>query len=316
VNLANDIEDCKNDVKIAGSHEWAASALENLKATCVQEFEMDTDLLPKDKNGDPVDSPPAVVDQTCPDDCNGRGACVQGSCACSDDFVGPACDLKKDEKPELDGVEWCDASVQSCAALAVQGQRFIESKNLKCHFQEIEVNLDTGKFEKMGGKSEKEAKFDNEFQVRCPNPDPESKRSYLVAVSNDGSENLQDAMPFVSFNGKCHKCSKEGEDAKKVKCERVYKSACYIDSICYDKSVTSPSDACLHCDPGVNRNEWTSVASNACATTNFPVVTVVLVIVVIVAIFAGVLLMMRETHKQNRLQLLKVDAINRQTLNG
>ena len=50
MNVANDVEDCMNDIKMAGDDQWAKSALENLKAQCVQEFSTDTSLLPTNKD--------------------------------------------------------------------------------------------------------------------------------------------------------------------------------------------------------------------------------------------------------------------------
>ena len=49
-NIGNSIDDCMNDIKMAGDDQWAKTALENFKAQCVQTFSMDTDLLPKDEN--------------------------------------------------------------------------------------------------------------------------------------------------------------------------------------------------------------------------------------------------------------------------
>ena len=67
-----------------------------------------------------------------------------GECVCNTDYHGNDCSISRTAGPDVESLAdsgLCDLeqSVTNCSEISVYGDKFVESDDLACHIEELEV---------------------------------------------------------------------------------------------------------------------------------------------------------------------------------
>ena len=198
------IDFCAKDYMMTGDASWVEVAIENIKQQCLVILEYNIDFWIPDDTGVPY--LPPVVNNICPNDCSGQGVCVETVCICFAGYLGRDCSLDSTTPPTLTKLKYgpvCDVVTRndSCRALTVYGNNFINSANLTCHMTRLTQKAD-GTFEETQDVFEANGTFITSQEVRCTLPDLDS---YNIRISNDKQTPSNDLMR-VLYNSRCQTC--------------------------------------------------------------------------------------------------------------
>ncbi|VDI03159.1 Hypothetical predicted protein, partial [Mytilus galloprovincialis] len=155
------INECIEDIKVAGDTSWAGVSVSNFGAECFHEATKMEKLTRANSTDDSTGSQnifQIIAESTCPNNCSGHGICDNGFCNCTDIYFGPACERERNEAPDIlqEGFEGlCDISAKPCKKYIIPGLNFMEGK-LTCKYRNfrIEFNetIETGITETVEGE--------------------------------------------------------------------------------------------------------------------------------------------------------------------
>ncbi|CAH1799566.1 unnamed protein product [Owenia fusiformis] len=291
-----EVNTCMLDIQVSDGTDWADSSLESVKEQCQSEITK-FDLTPDAPKAStmPGSDKVTVADiekNLCLNDCNGkeRGTCVEGTCQCLGSYGGSDCSLSKKDVPTVTGIPQdglCNQRASNCNSVVIQGDNFVDSKDLKCFLEEVEIDIDN--VYATGRKNYPEATFISQEQVVCPLPT--DTRSYLVNVANDGKTWSSNRVLHIAFDPLCFGCMIDPGQGTAVCMRRNDNTTCIIEERCYGDNETNADDSCLRCDPGLS-DKWTKSQSKECIgkklsqnnTVGIVVGTVVPVVVIIIIV--------------------------------
>ncbi|XP_070535026.1 von Willebrand factor D and EGF domain-containing protein-like [Ptychodera flava] len=266
--LFTGVEGCVEDIKLTDNTEWIANAVSEMHKLCEAEVLKNISLYEICENGTEYSLPSFVLELTCPQQCNGHGDCVNGTCQCQDGFSGADCSIELSRPPEI----WyifhydqglCDVREDDCSSLGVIGENLLESDDLVCLFSEGELLNGTDKENSTTTEVVTVKAMLMSFrEVTCPldvasftSGEPDvvtgmTVRSVMVNVSNDAGVTTSNGLPLTVFDSKCQECTDIG------KC-RLKESSCKINGHCFAKDEFHPTNAAKQCQPDVNQYNWT-----------------------------------------------------------
>ncbi|GFN75654.1 von Willebrand factor d and egf domain-containing protein, partial [Plakobranchus ocellatus] len=122
-----DFNRCVQDIKMTGLTNSAQTLVQVLQERCKASYV---------QAGPPDD----VLDSFCPRNCSSQGACKAGECTCEDGYAGVDCSLNVTTIPTLTRLDQqiCNTQTDPCTSVIVYGTDFVEGKDLKCFFINIE----------------------------------------------------------------------------------------------------------------------------------------------------------------------------------
>lgn len=99
-----------------------------------------------DSTGNGTLAPPVeIMEIQCPGLCSGRGKCVNSTCLCDSGFTSDDCSINMTKGATFKAIPnggLCDIRKRSdCLKIRATGSDFIDSKNLTCRVNEVEVVL-------------------------------------------------------------------------------------------------------------------------------------------------------------------------------
>jgi hypothetical protein len=242
------LSSCVEDLLVSGSDAWMNAALESYKQLCGQHLALNSSI------------PATVVEQitnlACPNECNGRGSCVNGSCHCIDGFSGTDCGFALNASLEYVDVynNTCDMRSANCARARVLGVGIIPDVTT-CHAQSIKV--DSNGISEVGSEQQVEIIFVSETEVHCL---INSSTGAYVKLNNNGV--ASDRAAFVIYDSVCFKCN---NDTGSFTCDKLVES-CVIEGICYGPGEQSPNNACLVCTPNITATNFSASTADGCVT--------------------------------------------------
>ncbi|XP_068703048.1 von Willebrand factor D and EGF domain-containing protein-like isoform X2 [Montipora foliosa] len=256
---------CSSDIEYTGDHSFAIGAVAILMNSC-------TDVIikrmaNKTSNVTKPTIPPTlqeVADLLCPNDCTFNGKCVNGSCVCNKDYTAKDCSISIYQRPSIariQGKGLCDRRKRPCKKAAVQGRDFLDSPNMTCHIEEIEIVNSSW----IPNRNEKKYRgiMTDLVLMECLLPDtPVLRMRYdetikgtpaaglMISVSNNGIDKSDQQLKMISFDSVCMDCNVSTGCSLK-------KNTCFINHYCFSPNEPNPRDWCQQCIPEVNTNTWT-----------------------------------------------------------
>eukprot|EP00111_Clytia_hemisphaerica_P003538 TCONS_00010109-protein len=130
------VDECVLDIKITDDIKASTSSAQNsftalCKFVVIEEFTKNSTSTPQNNNGTKANSttdkdetgppvfipPPILVENLCPNDCSGQGACVNSTCICNANFTSTDCSMEKGLPPTVRGISnggLCDIRKRDC----------------------------------------------------------------------------------------------------------------------------------------------------------------------------------------------------------
>ncbi|XP_012946827.1 uncharacterized protein LOC101855535 [Aplysia californica] len=235
-----DIANCMSDIKLTGDSGWSRTSIELLKERCRNVYGQ-------------AGPPNAVLNVMCPQDCSSQGRCTQGSCACSPDFGGADCSYNTSVAPQIQQLvpAQCNILVDTCDSVIIFGDGFLNTADLACYIQSIEVTASN--FTTVMGITEaSKTTFVSSNQVRCNLP---SAGNYLIFVANR-NDLKSNGVPFITLNPACFDCTENTTCMQKS-------NKCFINDVCYDDLEQNAQNNTLLCNATNNPLQW-SMKLNPC----------------------------------------------------
>ena len=173
--------------------------------------------------------PPTFVHSSlCLSDCSGHGRCVASQCVCDAGYIGSDCSFSSRVAPRVFGFAnngVCDLNVDSCPAVNVLGDGFIDSERLMCMFYD--------------GPADRQAErtvgvFESRHEVICELRSPDKMKTIDaidIRVTTDGRR-ASNRITYVRYDSRCVNCSRPGECAIKARhATHINKCLCDIDAM-------------------------------------------------------------------------------------
>ncbi|XP_033756293.1 uncharacterized protein LOC117339037 [Pecten maximus] len=243
--LPSEVEDCKENIRWTNDPGWGSVLNEMISRRCWFELERNTTFS-------------GVVAQAvvglCPYLCD-NSHCTAGGCDCD-----PSCSSNIVDQPTIrvfqpvDGL--CNSRTSPCQSVHLTGHTFINTENLTCYHQEIQVN-ETG-YQVSGTWQESPVTFVSFSEVRCSLP---ASGNYMVAVSNiNSTSNISNTVLHLTYDPMCYSCNiVDGSCTQKG-------DVCVIEGWCYLNLTLNPTDDQQICAPEVNSTTW-STRPGPCLTS-------------------------------------------------
>ncbi|XP_020629148.1 von Willebrand factor D and EGF domain-containing protein-like isoform X2 [Orbicella faveolata] len=281
---------CASDLEYTGDRSFAIGAVAMLMDECDDVIIETTTVNSNDsRNFTAPKMPklPPIVEEIaqllCPNDCNFRGKCVNGSCVCNKDYTAEDCSVSVFQKPfiaRLQSNGLCDRRKRPCKKVAVQGNGFLNSTNVTCHIKEIEVVNSSWIPNK--NETKHQGMMTDLVLVECFLPDsPVLRTTYdenvegtpasglLISVSNNGIHQSEQELKLISFDSVCMECNISTGCSLK-------NNSCFINRYCFSPNEPNPKDWCEQCLPDVDKNKWSERQVNhlpsVTSTTDYYVV--------------------------------------------
>ncbi|KAI0233890.1 hypothetical protein LSAT2_015879 [Lamellibrachia satsuma] len=256
--FADKITFCVTDIGLTDSLEIASYYTDVIKEECQDEL---SDNEPPRELSDttPDTDLNDLLIQLCPGDCSNHGVCNLGECDCIKGYTSEDCSVSVTAAPlvaELTNLGLCDMASSDCETFSVYGDNFVDSADLKCHYEKAQV---TGLPVPSGSPSfVGPAEHFSDDQVTC-NLAGRSMVPYRVRVRNKDADS-SDSRLFLPYHSACHKCSISGDVGT---CTQVFVLALFsdtlrllLDNVCYENGDKNPSDKSQVCDSTKSRDQW------------------------------------------------------------
>ncbi|XP_074643428.1 uncharacterized protein LOC141900431 isoform X2 [Tubulanus polymorphus] len=287
LDLSTTLTQCVEDIQASGDlNASAIGALESMKASCQNAIDADPDFADTPAGAAIVTF---MVANSCPGQCNLRGACEGGNCTCYPGWDGESCSVNMTEAPiptniGQDGI--CNPRVTNCREALVTASNIFNSDDLSCHVTLLKI---TTSAETVGSPVISKANFVTESQVICVLPTKND--SYSVSLSNN-KINPGDSLLYLVFDPNCHECNAETPTCTKKA------GICNLPSgDCMAPGESKVTDSCLYCDAKKNPYGYTLRQTDACLLkhnkikrpTTLDTTDIIIIVVVCVCIVLGAL---------------------------
>ncbi|XP_041368567.1 uncharacterized protein LOC121382945 isoform X2 [Gigantopelta aegis] len=232
---------CVRDLQIMDDLMWIQTALVDLFEVCLVELKSNVKLWATIDGK--LQPNLAVLDSVCTEHCFLLEPC---SCSCSAGEGGADCSVKLDDPPEVFHLynNLCDLETSTCDEIIVFGETFVNSENLYCKLQPIQIEEDG--FTTFGDAVTVTAEFFSFNQLMCRASTP---GSYSVSVSNNKNNYSVKRIFFTAYSPGCHQCTTSG------RCT-LTPDTCFIDNKCYLYGDKSPDNETLVCDIYQDYRQW------------------------------------------------------------
>ncbi|XP_052796450.1 uncharacterized protein LOC128228929 [Mya arenaria] len=196
-----------------------------------------------------------VKELVCPDQCLGRGICVNGTCKCNETFTDPDCSINLQEAPRMLGIPdngLCDRVHRLCEQTSVFVSNVAE--NSSCVLTEIEVSID-GTVTNRTTQTVSANKL-SPTEVLCSLPSSSMRRrrqtegellndivaeGYIISITNNGYHTSEGDVISI-YDSDCVHCLNLGGE---IKCDILTETRlCVHDSLCYEQNSEIGCFAC------------------------------------------------------------------------
>ncbi|KAL4216668.1 hypothetical protein ACF0H5_024391 [Mactra antiquata] len=289
------VENCVLDAVMTNSMDWTMQHVESIKETCIDHVEVMQPLPPDvraelvvlpdrnttDDNNGTIEYPtlpplnefsnPNIItpelltdikDVSCPNECQGHGECIKGTCQCDEPYTNFDCSIDKTQPPIMIGIPdsgECDLQNRRCAKTSVFVQNIAETDTLTCRIKRFEI--DNNHTIHDADSTDVPGHYESMYEVYCPLSESRRRRSvtadtinerisygYHTSISNDGNT-FSDEDTVIIYDSMCVNCTKIGSNIICTK-EDGY---CLNDGRCFSPGETSGCYICS--DYG---DEWIS----------------------------------------------------------
>ncbi|XP_048251834.1 uncharacterized protein LOC124131921 [Haliotis rufescens] len=263
--IQDSLDNCVFDLQQTNTSDIVKQSMEAAKISCVYALVMNT-VLDEQRSDEERRVYEKVMAVTCPFDCNGRGECKNGSCACNSDYGGNDCSVLRSSAPRTFGFRnngLCDVKKCTCSETSVLAENVIESDDTVCRIQHFTVDLQG--LETRVSTTVARARVASVSEVVCSLPTQRRTQSiadvvngYRVAISNDGIT-FSEHSTLIVYNSECQACS---VDSDSVTCNFTTPS-CVADGVCVSRGQLHPGDNCHICDV-THPGSWTRLSNGTC----------------------------------------------------
>uniref|UniRef100_A0A7M6DKV0 VWFD domain-containing protein n=2 Tax=Clytia hemisphaerica TaxID=252671 RepID=A0A7M6DKV0_9CNID len=260
---------CKFDAMVLDDLNAAKfSSLGVLKNECEEKALKNLSLWETGQNGN-LQPPQAVGNALCPNDCSGKGKCVNSTCVCDAGYLSTDCSIQTGDKPTLEKVAFnglCDIRNKDCLRTRVVGKNFVNSPKLACQTNKLKFTTDHGIDTTFNGESTvQKSQLLSFAELTCdiPNVPVDIMFSstqkgipvggFDIRLSNDGNSFTSQSSQFVIYDSKCLIC-----DAASHNC-RWKDDSCRVNNYCFANGESHPTDWCKKC---VGQNTFTARKDN------------------------------------------------------
>ncbi|KAK3084619.1 hypothetical protein FSP39_016411 [Pinctada imbricata] len=226
------LENCALDIMLTNSTDWSDLTRRSMRMACMNEITYNNTIAEKRQN-EAQSLAEKIRAISCPGDCSGHGICRKGQCACDVGFGAEDCSKDLSVPPLTYGVNVDDGGIcdiAECPAAFVEGDGFLNSKDLKCKLQFFKANMNNSLT--LLHHIVVNGEHDSLAEVHCPLPtifkrsitynDDSFVHGYLISISNN-NRNYSSSHPLYFLDGRCQDTiSIRGQLGFIVKVEIVY----------------------------------------------------------------------------------------------
>ncbi|XP_065651893.1 von Willebrand factor D and EGF domain-containing protein isoform X3 [Hydra vulgaris] len=262
-------QQCVIDIQVTDNEKVGVeSAINNLISAC-EELTLRNLSFWESGNGN-ITGPPVIIAQSvCPNECNGNGACKNGTCICNSGFITSDCSLKEGQSPLLFSIPnsgLCDIRDQDCIRTRVTGMDFVDSNSLSCKMTEMKISEHPP--EKIGKVFINKGQLLSFAEISCHLPKvPVSIKyssiqpgkfagGYAISVSNDNQNFSDNEVFFLVYDSKCMECN-----TKDIIC-KWKNNSCKINDYCFAENDPNPKQWCEVCYPIMSRTSFSKRTNN------------------------------------------------------
>ncbi|XP_057295478.1 von Willebrand factor D and EGF domain-containing protein-like isoform X2 [Hydractinia symbiolongicarpus] len=243
--------ECISDILISDSYDYIQSIIDAMTTSCTETVLRGiNEYWDMDNNG--TLTPPATISNSiCPNDCNGKGQCVNSTCSCNVGFEGADCSVNKNTPLSVvSSVELCDGRTKRCLTVSIEGSNIKPSSPVFCIF--------TPKVKWIY------------FNKRVCDPSRGTGRPYntfYIQLSN-GTHASAENKTFVIYDSKCIQCN-----STSAVCQ-VKSLTCKINGYCFAEGESNPMHSSARCVPLVSQHNFTTTNAISCSNADISYVVV------------------------------------------
>ncbi|XP_047144489.1 von Willebrand factor D and EGF domain-containing protein isoform X1 [Hydra vulgaris] len=261
-------QQCVIDIQVTDNEVVSIeSAVNNLMRAC-EELTLRNLSFWMTADGKVAGPPTKIAESLCPNECNGNGACHNGTCVCYAGFITGDCSMKEGQPPILFGTPvFCDIRSQDCIRTRLIGKDFIDSSSLSCKMTEVKVS--EVPYKKTIKAFINKGQLLSFAEISCllptvpvnieysSNKPGKPVGGYAISVSNNNQNFSDNETLFLVYDSKCMECTN-----KDIKSCKWKDNSCKINEYCFVANETNPEQWCEVCNPVLSRNSFSKRIDN------------------------------------------------------
>ncbi|XP_065651911.1 von Willebrand factor D and EGF domain-containing protein-like isoform X2 [Hydra vulgaris] len=263
-------QNCVTDIQVTDSEQVGVeSAINNLKSVCSERTLRDLSFW-MNVDGKLIGPPIKIAESVCPNECNGNGACKNGTCICNAGYITADCSIKEGQSPVVVSIPnsgLCDIRNQDCIRIRVTGRNFIDSNSLVCKMTEIKISDNL--FEKTIKAFIDKGQLLSFAEISCllptvpvrleysANQTGKPVGGYAISVSNNNQNFSDNEALLIVYDSKCMECT-----TTTIKTCKIKSNSCKINGYCFAANEPNPKQWCEVCYPDLNQASFSKRKNN------------------------------------------------------